>query len=157
MKKIQLTQGKVALVDNEDFEYLNQWKWYAHWNKDTQSYYAIRNSGTYPNRVTIRMSRVVADTPIGLVCDHINHNTLDNQKHNLRNVTYSQNGMNRKSQRKSKLREKNIIKLGNGYVVRVKKDGRFVFDKYFGSIEEARKARDKAVLFWHREFSYLGE
>jgi hypothetical protein len=43
MKEIQLTQGKVALVDDDDFDYLSQWKWYAHKPSTRDIYYAVRN------------------------------------------------------------------------------------------------------------------
>jgi hypothetical protein len=97
MKEIPLTQGQVALVDDEDFEFLNQWNWYARWDKTTLSYYAFRTE--FPTRKTIVMSRLIMNTPKDLQCDHINHDTLNNQKRNLRNVTKSNNQMNRKGPR----------------------------------------------------------
>lgn len=88
MKKIKLTQGKYALVDNEDYEWLSQWKW--HVNKG----YAKRGVYNGKNMSKILMHREIAKTPIGLVTDHINRNRLDNRRKNLRVVTVAQNNTN---------------------------------------------------------------
>ena len=96
MKKIILTKGQEALVDDEDFEYLSQWKWTAQWNPHTKSFYAARNRTiSFGVRKKTYMARIIMNTPENMICDHISHNTLDNRKENLRNVTRSQNGMNR--------------------------------------------------------------
>jgi hypothetical protein len=89
MKKIKLTQGKVTLVDDEDFKYLNQFKWCARKHRNT--YYACRKSKYSNNR---NMHRLIMNTPSYLQVDHIDHNGLNNQKSNLRNCTNSQNQMN---------------------------------------------------------------
>jgi hypothetical protein len=84
-KKIQLTQGKVALVDDSLFDYLNQTKWYAEWRPDRKSYVAARHSKTpFGESTKIYMHATVMRTPKGAQTDHRNHNTLDNRKQNLR-------------------------------------------------------------------------
>jgi hypothetical protein len=93
MKEIKLTQNKVVLVDDEDYEYLNQWKWYADTNKKTN--YASRKIVLDGIKTSIRMHTVIMKTPIGLTVDHINHNGLDNRKENLRVCTQEQNSKNR--------------------------------------------------------------
>jgi hypothetical protein len=93
MKEISLTQGQVALVDDEDYDYLMQWKW--HFYKGTHSHYAVcslpRKNG---KRTGFRMHRLIMNTPPDLVVDHIDHNGLNNQKSNLRNCTKCQNQAN---------------------------------------------------------------
>jgi len=65
-KEIQLTQGKVAIVDDEDFEYLNQWKWYANNN------YAIRSFTVSKSKVLrISMHREIMKPQKGFVIDHL--------------------------------------------------------------------------------------
>ena len=86
MKRIKLTKGKVVLVDDEDFDFLNQWKWKYH--KDN---YAVR---TIYGGKQLYMHRVINNTPRTILTDHIDRNGLNNQRNNLRNVTYSQNAMN---------------------------------------------------------------
>lgn len=88
-KEIQLTQGKVTIVDDEDYEFLIQWKWYC------RNGYAVRNEGKFPNRFCVHMHRIIAKTPDELLTDHINRNKLDNRRANLRAVTNEQNLLNR--------------------------------------------------------------
>lgn len=88
MKEIPLSQGKVALVDDDMFDYLNQWKWCAH--KDHYTYYAQRREG---NRI-IHMHRLVLNAQKGQFLDHKNPNGLDNRKSNLRFATSGQNNQN---------------------------------------------------------------
>lgn len=92
MRKIKLTRGKFALVDDEDFEFLNECRWYC----NAQGY-AVRDIGGRKNRSVVWMHRVINNTPEKLRTDHINGDSLDNRKKNLRTVTASQNGHNRKS------------------------------------------------------------
>jgi hypothetical protein len=89
MRKIPLTQGKFALVDDEDFEYLSQFKWCA--RKDWYTFYASRT--IYPNgygkhkqKITVQMHREVMGLQRGdgKSVDHKNRNGLDNRKKNLR-------------------------------------------------------------------------
>lgn len=92
MKEIKLTKGKSALVDDEDFDELNKYKW--HFKTDG---YAARNFRLYRGkRTTIRMHQFILVPPTGMVTDHKDRNKLNNQKSNLRICTRSQNGMNRK-------------------------------------------------------------
>ena len=93
MKTIELTQGQVALVDDEDYEYLMQWKWFA--KKHRQTFYAARSKKTNGICDRIYMHRIILKTPKNMECDHVDHNGLNNQKHNLRNCTNHQNHMNR--------------------------------------------------------------
>lgn len=97
MKQISLTQGKFAQVDDEDYDYLNQWKWCAN-KKPNENYYAVRRASILQGETKeIRMHRIIMKTPDGMECDHINHNGIDNQKSNLRNCTHGQNMKNRTS------------------------------------------------------------
>jgi hypothetical protein len=96
MKEIQLTQGKVALVDDADFEWLNQWKWCA--IKQGKLYYAIRKF----KGKNLSMHRFVLGTPKGMLTDHRDHNGLNNQRYNLRFATKAQNTYNVSSRGHSK-------------------------------------------------------
>ena len=94
-RKIKLTQGKYATVDNKDYKYLNKYKWYSMYVPVMNSFYAVRNIKISGNKQKlILMHRVIMKVPKGLEIDHINHNTLDNCKSNLRIATHSQNQMN---------------------------------------------------------------
>lgn len=97
---IPLTQGKYATVDEEDYERISKHKWYAEWNKDTKSFYAIRQSRDKEGKqYKIRMAREILGLNKGdkRQADHKDHNTLDNRTLNLRVATRSQNQWNRKN------------------------------------------------------------
>lgn len=158
MKTIPLTQDQVALVDDWRYEELNQWKWHARWSENTQSYYAERNEGDAGSgKKKIQMSRQIMNTPEGMECDHRNRNTLDNQEHNLRNATPSQNRMNKRTYSSNKLGEKCIGRDGKSYRVRVKKDKKVVFSKSYNTLEEAVASRNAALTQFHGEYAYLGK
>ena len=153
MKKIPLTQGQYALVDDEDYERVNQFKWYAHFSHRTNSFYATRKTKR-PNQTQIYMHRVIMNTSNSMLCDHVNHNTLDNRKHNLRNCTIAQNLMNRGIQSNNKLGVKNVhISKNNTFVVAIQANNKRVFNKRFATLEEAIEARDEAIKKYHGEFA----
>lgn len=85
-KKCPIIKG-YALVDDEDFEWLNQWKW--HLLNCREKKYAIKTGGK-------TMHRLIMQTPKGMETDHINGNGLDNRRSNLRICANFQNQMNRK-------------------------------------------------------------
>jgi len=89
MKTIELTQGKQAIVDDSDYEYLMQWKWhYAHG-------YAVRGVRKNGKVTIVLMHRVILGAKTGEQVDHINHDRLDNQRSNIRVCTHEQNQHNR--------------------------------------------------------------
>jgi hypothetical protein len=91
MKKIKLSQGKFAIVDDIDFESLSKFNWYCDNNR------AVRNATmvNYKRTKRILMHRQIICAPEGIIVDHINMNPLDNRRENLRLANRSQNGMNR--------------------------------------------------------------
>jgi AP2 domain len=95
-KEIQLTQGQVAIVDDGDYGWLTSWKWYAQWNPKTKSFYAARRgagscAGGKDRRGVILMHREILGLTDKRLVNHWNHNTLDNQRHNLKDVNNAQN------------------------------------------------------------------
>lgn len=94
MKTIPLSRGLVAIVDDEDFGFLSQFKWCATTGR-SELYYAVRNSprGSGP-RKHIQMHRLLCSVPEGFQVDHINGDSLDNRRSNLRPATNGQNNVN---------------------------------------------------------------
>lgn len=92
MKQIKLLRGQVALVDDEDFEYLSKWKWRA--SKGVNTLYVI-SSDPPKNEKTIRMHRIILGvTNPRVFIDHIDHDGLNNQKSNLRICSAGENRRN---------------------------------------------------------------
>lgn len=101
MKEIRLTQGKVALVDDEDFEYLNQFKWQPDglgYVRRTLSVIDQRASKTK----TVSMHASIMLPGEDLEVDHINRNRLDNRRCNLRLTNHSMNCVNQKLKKNNK-------------------------------------------------------
>jgi hypothetical protein len=94
--RIGLTKGQVAIVDLWRYDELMQWKWTAHWEKCTKSFYAKRGSSIDGRSITIWMHRQILGLPYGDTrkVDHRNGNSLDMQEHNLRIATHQQNQQN---------------------------------------------------------------
>lgn len=92
MKKIPLTKGYFALVDDSDYEWLNQWKWQACKSKHTV--YAIRMIRRKDLTKQVWMHREIMKTPDDKITDHKDGNGLNNQRHNLKICTYRQNNQN---------------------------------------------------------------
>lgn len=87
VQKIALSQGKNAVVDQEDYDWLSKWKW----TYDTHGYAYRRD---YKQNKKIYMHRVILRPSEGLVSDHINRDKLDNRRINLRAVTKLENNRN---------------------------------------------------------------
>lgn len=113
-KEIPLTKGLKALVDEADFNWLNQYKWQVTFSDDTfrktRKYYACRfetiRFKTRPNkRKKIYMHREIMGNPYRKVVDHLNGDGLDNRRANLKTATYYQNAQNRYSQGSMQLSE----------------------------------------------------
>lgn len=95
MKYIKLPWLKWTYVDNEDYDYLNQWKWHCN-----AGGYVVRNSkyDKSGKRYAIFMHREILGLSYkdGKYTDHINHNILDNRKKNIRVCTSAENQYNQK-------------------------------------------------------------
>lgn len=146
MKKIKLNKDYFALVDNEDFDYLNQWKW--HYLKG----YAMRNNYVNGKRQKkILMHRVINNTPEGFETDHINHNRLDNRRKNLRSVTTQQNQRNASlaKNNKSGFIGVHFYKRVNKWIAYIWKDYKKIHLGYFTNLEDAILARrDAERKYW---------
>lgn len=98
MRKIKLTKDQFAIVDDDDYEKLNKFKWYADVRPAINNYYARRDIVIDGKIKRYYMHRVIMNCPDNMVIDHIDHNPLNNQKNNLRIVTQQQNTINKRIQ-----------------------------------------------------------
>jgi hypothetical protein len=152
VKEIPLTQGKVALVDDEDFEDLNAFKWHAHWNG--RHFYAMRRAPR-PNNKLIRMHRQIMNTPDGFDTDHCDGNGLNNRKINLRICTRNQNNCNTRKHKNNTTGFKGIIlnkRVGN-FQAKIGVNGKQVSLGYFQDPYKAALVYDAAAIRIYGEFA----
>lgn len=157
MKLIPLTQGKFAMVDDADYDWLNQWKWCA--SKSRHTYYATRVDTSSGKRINIKMHRLISEAKDGELTDHENGNGLDNQRHNLRNCSHSENNKNKKAHGKSKYLGVSIHNK-DPYIywrATIKSEGKYLFLGYFNSELEAAIAYNNAAIIHHGKFARLNE
>jgi hypothetical protein len=161
MKEIILTKGFVTLVDDTDYDWLNQWKWCV--TKCNDYFYAMRNDHYSGKNHYVLMHRLIMNTPKDKECDHVFHNTLDNRrfievggelKPNLRNCTHAQNSMNKLPKGKSKYLGVSYDAQGNVRAFIKKKE----YHKNLGIFkteEDAARAYDNKAKQLFGEFANL--
>jgi hypothetical protein len=148
MREIFLTQNQVALVDDENYEYLNQFKWYADKPKTSSTFYVRRTlpkiNGKRP--AALMHHEVIGRPPKGFEVDHRNGQGTDNQRHNLRFVTKRGNAQNRKSQ-KSSSRYPGVCwhKTGQKWQAHIRINGHGKYLGLFNTEKEAFEAYEQAV------------
>lgn len=158
MQEIKLTQGKIALVDDEDYERLNQFKWCA--NRNRKKWYAQRGVWINSKVKTIKMHRVILNTSKEMEVDHINGDGLDNRKLNLRNCSNQQNQCNRRLPHKNnKLGIKGVRwnKNAKKFHAKIQVNGKTIHLGYFNVLGDADSAYRKAEEKYFGEFARKGE
>jgi hypothetical protein len=159
MIEIPLTQGQVALIDDEDFDLVRQYKWFADFAKNTQGFYARANSPTVNGkRKGIRMHRLILGiTDPRVLCDHIDHNGLNNQRNNIRVCTYQENRCNAPKPCSNTSGYKGVVWHGcrKKWRATIKIEGRRVSLGLFKTPEEAHAAYCEAAVRYHGEFAHF--
>lgn len=166
VKEIPLTQGLVALVDDDDYEWLMKLhKWHAakYRNFCYAAYTVNRPSENMKSRQTSKkvfMHRLILNAKDGEICDHINGDTLDDRRCNLRIVTSSQNIRNSKKISRKKpcsSRYKGVCwaKKSNKWWVTIKTDTGVVNCGYFKNEEDAARAYNIAAQKYFGEYARL--
>jgi hypothetical protein len=155
MKIIPLTQGKVVIVDDEDFEKVNNYRWRTLNGRSGYACYAI--SGQTPNHIL--MHRLIMGATVDQQIDHKNGNGLDNRKANLRPCNHIQNQCNRGIPNNNTSGFKGVswdrdADKWRAYITVNKK--RISLGK-FTSVIEASKAYDKSALTHFSQFAFINK
>lgn len=150
MKTINLTKGKVALVDDADFDWLAKRKWYASQCRDR--YYAYT-----PDRSSdVSMHRILLKAKPGQIVDHRNGDGLDNRRHNLRLCSKSENMQNsRKRPGTSQFKGVSWDSGRKKWAAFITANGKSMNLGRFKSEEDAAIAYDVAAQLFHGEFALL--
>lgn len=157
MREILLTQNQRALVDDDDFEWLSQYRWCAVWNPPTRSFYAVRNARrSDAKRGAIFMHQSILKLKPDERADHWNHDTLDNRRENLRRCTYSQNAANRRMMcnNTSGFKGAHWNKQRNKWRAMINWQGVRYHLGYFNNLEDAAHAFDAKARELFGEFAY---
>lgn len=156
MKIIPLNRGLVALVDDEDYDSLTQFKWYASETISTGFFYAQR---TDKERGSMGLSRHIMGCPDGLMVDHKNGVTLDCRRANLRVCTAAQNMQNRAVSKNNKLGYKGVHRMpgckSRPFIANIGFKRKSIYLGYFADAESAARAYDAAAKELFGEFARL--
>ncbi len=162
MRKIPLTRGKVALVDDADYERINQWKWCAT-NPYPGIFYATRGVNHDQKIRTVYMHRAILglDSADHRRVDHVNGNGLDNRRCNLRLATTAENAMNQRVQSHTKKHSqyKGVTwrAIRKRWQANIYLGGKTVCLGYFVNEVDAAMAYNEAALYYFGEFARLNE
>lgn len=156
MKRIPLTQGQFALVDDDDYERIAfGYSWYACRRTDSAAIYAkayVR--GSYPMTTSVWMHRLILNAERGWCVDHINFDTLDNRRANLRLCTRSQSGVHTRGHSLRAMRYKGIRPYFSKFEARLTHKGKYYYLGSYPTAELAAQAYDKKSRELYGEFAY---
>lgn len=165
MATLQLTQGKVAIIDDEDLERCLAYKWYANKMANRpQAWYAVTTVRLPDGRETkLYLHRFLLGLPKGVKGDHVDGNPLNCRRVNLRRATTRQNGANRLKQHKIATSQfKGVSRQKPGKKYRNPKwratitiHGRLIQIGLFTSEIEAAQAYDCAAVLHFGAFANL--
>ncbi len=158
MRTISLSQGRMAIVDDAEYEWISRWKWYV--RKARRTFYAVRNERLSNGKQrTIRMHREILELSHGdgIQCDHKNGNGLDNRKQNLRNASRAGNMHNSRMQTNNTSGYTGVYQLKDmsRWVAKIGVNGTLIHLGTYDDPADAARARDVAALAHHGEFARL--
>lgn len=149
MKEIELTQGKIALVDDEDFEYLNQFKWHA--IKSRNTFYGCRLRNLRMHREIMKVKNT------NVIIDHIDGNGLNNQKYNLRICSVGENNKNRHTVNNFSgyLGVSRVTSKCERWQANIRVNGKTLYLGSFKDKKDAAKAYNENAIKFHKEFARI--
>jgi len=148
---VQKKPRKYAIIDDNDFQWLSQYRWSVAGGAKKDGYYAAYRG----DNELAYMHRLIMDAPAGVEVDHINRNRLDNRRSNLRLCDSHQNKLNTKLRSDNitgckGLRWRNDVK---SWRVNVKIRGKEIHIGYFKKKRDAIRARKEAEIIYYGEFA----
>lgn len=156
MKQIPLTQGQFAIVDDQDYDYLMQWKWCAAYCKRGKRFYALRTYKVDGKQLSIGMHRqLIGVVDKSIKVDHIDHDGLNNTRKNLRTTSHSQNMANRRPKQNGTSEFLGVYKIKdkNTWIAQITKNNKRIKLGSYKNEVDAAKAYDNAAIEMHGEFA----
>lgn len=159
---IPLNQGQFTLIDTVDLDLL-KFNWTAQFSSSIDGYYAFRGEGGRKNRKRIQMHRCILERMLGIELkrsdrvDHVNHNTLDNRRENLRLATVAQNAHNSKIAKNNTSGYKGVSwhSAGRKWCAQIKNKKVKIHLGVFDDKDDAARAYNTAALELFGEFALL--
>jgi hypothetical protein len=145
---IPLTKNQTAIIDATDFEWLSKFNWCASWNPHLRAFYAQKGKG-------VSMHRFILGCKAGEIGDHINGNTLDNRRENLRKCTMAESNRNRKLHRRNRSGFKGVSLANGKWEAVICIDGTDLRLGRYTSPQKAARAYDEAAKRYHGVFASL--
>lgn len=154
MKYIPLTQNKQAMVDDEDYEWLNQWKWYI--SNKGYAIRGVRNVSLPTGYKSISMHRLINNTPDGYETDHKNGDKLDNRRVNIRTASRAQNRYNTPPRADNKSGVAGVIwyKPLKKWLAYIQVDKKHIHLGYYYELNDAVAVRRTAESTYCGDFSW---
>jgi hypothetical protein len=167
MKKIKLTRGKFAIVDDEDYEELNKYKWIVTDSNRSKTFYAARYVGKNENGIyllehrkkVVKMHSILMNTPKGMTVDHINCNGLDNRKKNIRLCSFAENKRNSSLSKNNSSGYKGVSwhNTMRKWRARISFKNNLIVLGYFFNKKEEASTYNEAAKKYHGEFANLNK
>lgn len=149
-REIPLSQGKVAIVDAPDYDWLMQWKWSAYFDPRNPTWYAQR----VEKGKTIGMHRFIVGA-VAPSTDHKDGDGLNNRRSNLRPCSDQDNQRNRRKQKNARYGYKGIAPNHKRFAAFIGVDGKSIYLGTRDTPEEAARLYDEAAVRYFGEFAHL--
>jgi len=152
MRVIHTVSGRDIMVDDEDYPVISLYKWQG------SSRYAIRHTSRSTGRKTVFMHREIMGAKPNQRVDHVNGNTFDNRKSNLRLATVTENNWNAKTRKDNTSGYKGVHwrEKHKDYVVYINVNKKRLHLKTYKKFEDAVRARKEAEAKYHGDFAFSG-
>jgi len=152
--------NREVIIDAEDYDKIKQYNWLVAYSKQKNIFYIISHTWKNGKRTTERLSRIILNlTNPKIKGDHINHNTFDCRKQNLRECTNQQNCCNRKLSKNNTSGFKGVSwnKQMKKWQARIWKNRKVIYLGFFLNKERAAEAYNMGAIKHFGEFANLNE
>lgn len=154
MKEIKLTQGQIAMIDDEDFHFVSKYKWHASKGLKNRSFYAYRKDNSTGRQIAMHRELLgLNDSKIKV--DHKDHNGLNNQMDNIRPCTHQQNTSNQSRHLDSVSKYVGVVRKRKKWQAQIRKNGVCYYLGLYESEIDAVLAYNNAAKKFNKEFANL--